>query len=145
MPIRQSGRTSFASSGRISGSGFAIARMIGRSAIFLTIAGVSTPPVDSPRKTSAPSMTSSSVRALCPARSASCPGPSLRAPRADHALAVEDEDVPAIEPEAHLQVEAGDRRGTRAGADQLDLADVLADDFRAHSAPPPPATIAVPC
>ena len=60
----QSGRASLASSGRISGSGFASARISGRSDIFLTIAGLSTPPADRPRKTSAPAMTSSSVRAL---------------------------------------------------------------------------------
>ena len=63
MPMMQSGRTAFASSGRISGSGLAIARMIGWSAIRLTISAVSTPPADRPRKMSAPSMTSASVRA----------------------------------------------------------------------------------
>ena len=59
-----SGRTASASSGRISGVGFAIARMIGSRAIFLTISGFSTPPADRPRKTSAPAMISASVRAL---------------------------------------------------------------------------------
>ncbi len=59
--MRQSGRAAFASSGRISGSGFAIARMIGRSAIRFTISGVSTPGPERPRNTSHPAITSSSV------------------------------------------------------------------------------------
>ena len=62
--MTQSGRASLASSGRISGSGLASARISGRSAIFFTIAGLSTPPADRPRNTSAPAITSSSVRAL---------------------------------------------------------------------------------
>ena len=61
--MTQSGRASFASSGRISGSGLASARISGVSAIFFTISGLSTPPAERPRKTSAPAITSSSVRA----------------------------------------------------------------------------------
>ena len=59
----QSGLASLASSGRISGSGLASARMMGWSAIVATISRVSTPAVEQPRKTSAPSTTSASVRA----------------------------------------------------------------------------------
>src|SRR2546426_8623179 len=49
--MTQSGFAAFASSGRISGSGLASARISGRSAIFLTIEGFRTPPADSPRNT----------------------------------------------------------------------------------------------
>ena len=61
--MMQSGRTSLASSGRISGSGLAMARMIGRSAICATISGLSTPAIDRPKNTSAPGTISASVRA----------------------------------------------------------------------------------
>jgi hypothetical protein len=49
----------------------------------------------------------------------------------DHALAVDREDILRIEAEAHQQVEAGDRRGAGAGADQPDFRDVLADHAHA--------------
>ncbi len=58
-----SGRTASASSGMISGVGLAIARMIGSRAIAATMSGLSTPPAERPRKTSAPAITSPSVRA----------------------------------------------------------------------------------
>ena len=57
-------RTERASSGVISGSGLAIAKMIGFLAIFLTISGVTAPATDRPKKTSAPFIASSRVRAL---------------------------------------------------------------------------------
>ena len=60
--MMQSGRTFFASSGRISGDGFASARMIGRSAIVATISGFRMPPADRPRNTSAPATISASER-----------------------------------------------------------------------------------
>src|SRR3546814_9930530 len=49
-----SGRAARASGGEISGSGLAIAKMIGAGAISLTISGLSAPAADRPRKTSAP-------------------------------------------------------------------------------------------
>ena len=58
-----SGRTALASGGQISGSGLAMAKMIGSLAISSTIAGLSAPAADRPRKTSAPTSASSSVRA----------------------------------------------------------------------------------
>jgi hypothetical protein len=58
-----SSRTDFTSSGVISGVGLASARISGLAAIFATIAGLTTPPADSPRNTSAPSMMSFRVRA----------------------------------------------------------------------------------
>ena len=58
-----SGRTAFASSGKISGVGLANARISGSFAMRLTMSGLSTPPADSPRKMSAPSMMSPRVRA----------------------------------------------------------------------------------
>ena len=58
-----SGRTSLTSSGMISGTGLASARISGLSAMASTISGLSTPGADSPRKTSAPPITSARVRA----------------------------------------------------------------------------------
>ena len=58
------GRASRASSGVISGSGLAIAKMIGLSAMRATIALVTAPFTDRPNTTSAPSSASVSVRAL---------------------------------------------------------------------------------
>ena len=51
-----------ASSGKISGVGLASAMISGLSAMRLTISGFSTPGAERPRKMSAPSMTSPSVR-----------------------------------------------------------------------------------
>lgn len=59
-----SGRTAITSSGRISGSGFARAKMIGLSPIFFTMSFLTTPPTDSPTNTSASLRASLSVRAL---------------------------------------------------------------------------------
>jgi hypothetical protein len=59
----QSGLAALASSGRISGSGLASARMIGRSAMLFTISGVTAPAAEQPSSTSAPAITSASVRA----------------------------------------------------------------------------------
>ena len=56
-------RTDNTSSGKISGVGLANAKINGCLAIFFTMAGFSTPPADKPRKISAPSITSSKVRA----------------------------------------------------------------------------------
>jgi len=58
-----SSRTARTSSGRISGVGLASAKISGRAAILRTISGLSTPPADRPKNTSAFSMTSASVRA----------------------------------------------------------------------------------
>ena len=58
-----SGRTARASSGVISGSGLAIAKMMGRSAMLRTMSGVSAPRTDKPKNTSAPATASASVRA----------------------------------------------------------------------------------
>ena len=57
-------RTERTSSGVISGSGLAMAKMIGLSAIDFTIALVTAPLTDRPKNTSAPFIASSSVRAL---------------------------------------------------------------------------------
>ena len=61
--MMQSGRTAFASSGRISGSGFASARMIGLAAIDTTMSAVTAPAAEQPSSTSAPCITSARVRA----------------------------------------------------------------------------------
>ena len=59
-----SARAARASSGVISGSGFAMAKMIGFGAIRRTMSWVSVPFCDRPKNTSAPSIASISVRAL---------------------------------------------------------------------------------
>jgi len=56
-------RTSATSSGVISGSGFAMAKMIGFSPITFTMSCVTAPFADSPKNTSAAAMASASVRA----------------------------------------------------------------------------------
>ncbi len=63
MATIASGRAASASAYGISGSGFAIAKMIGRGAIRLSIAGVTAPAILTPTNTSAPSSASDSVRA----------------------------------------------------------------------------------
>ena len=57
-------RTARTSSGVISGSGLAMAKMIGFAAIDLTIAWLIAPLAERPKTTSAPLIASSSVRAL---------------------------------------------------------------------------------
>ena len=59
-----SSRTSATSSAVISGSGLAMAKMIGLSAIDFTMSLVTAPLADRPKNTSAPSSASASVRAL---------------------------------------------------------------------------------
>ena len=56
-------RTSATSSALISGSGLAMAKMIGLSAIDFTISLVTAPLTESPKKTSAPASACASVRA----------------------------------------------------------------------------------
>ena len=92
-----SGRTALASSGRISGSGLASARISGRLAMLSTISGLSTPPAETPRKMSAPSTASASVRAESRARSAAfCSSSDSERPRVSTPLAVRDQDVLAL-------------------------------------------------
>src|SRR5690606_8193814 len=55
----------------------------------------------------------------------------LRAAFVDAALDIGDEDVLAAHAERDEKIEAGQRRGTRPGADELDLADVLPDELQA--------------
>ena len=57
-------RTARTSSGVISGSGLAIAKMIGLSAIERTIGWSTAPLADRPKKASAPSIASARVRAF---------------------------------------------------------------------------------
>ena len=57
-------RTERTSSGVISGSGLAMAKMIGLAAIDWTISLVTAPLTDRPKNTSAPLIASASVRAL---------------------------------------------------------------------------------
>jgi hypothetical protein len=64
VQIIASGRAASATSGMISGVGLASAMTSGRSAIRLIISGLSTSPAERPRKTSASTMISPSVRAV---------------------------------------------------------------------------------
>ena len=57
-------RTSATSSGVISGSGLAMAKMMGLSAIDFTISFVTVPAAERPKKASAPFRASARVRAL---------------------------------------------------------------------------------
>ncbi len=57
-----SGRAARASSGEISGTGFAMAKMIGSFAIFLIISPVTSLAAETPMKASAPSSASAMVR-----------------------------------------------------------------------------------
>ena len=59
-----SSRTAATSSTVISGSGLAMAKMIGFAAIDFTMSGVTAPLAERPKNTSAPSIASASVRAL---------------------------------------------------------------------------------
>ena len=59
-----SSRIAATSSTVISGSGLAMAKMIGFAAIDLIMSGVNAPLTDRPKTTSAPSKASASVRAL---------------------------------------------------------------------------------
>ena len=60
----QSGLNSFAISGSISGSGFAMANIIGFLFIVLIISGVKAPLTDKPRKISEPLTASARVRSF---------------------------------------------------------------------------------
>ena len=57
-------RTAATSAGVISGSGFAIAKMIGLGAMDATISGVTVPADETPTKQSAPRSASARVRAF---------------------------------------------------------------------------------
>ncbi len=57
-----SSRTAWTSSGRISGSGLASAKMMGSRAMEATMSWLTTPAAERPMKTSAPSMASARVR-----------------------------------------------------------------------------------
>ena len=60
--MNTSGRTARASVGSISGFGLASANTSGDGAMDISISLVSSPPAERPRKTSAPTMASASVR-----------------------------------------------------------------------------------
>src|SRR3954469_16338739 len=109
--MTQSGRTALAASGEISGSGLASARIRGRSAIFFTISGLSTPPAERPRKMSAPAMTSSRVRARLDREALLVRIHLLAAAPVHHALDVGDGDVGTRHPHLDEELEAGKRGG----------------------------------
>ena len=108
-------RTSSTSSGVISGSGLASAKMIGFLAIDLTMARVTAPLTDRPRNTSAPFMASSSVRDFGVDGMGRLPlVHALLAALIDHALGVAQDGVVVRQADGLDELQAGDRR--RAGA-----------------------------
>ena len=122
-----SSRASRASSGVISGSGLAIAKMIGLGAIVLTISAVSAPLADRPKKMSAPTIASASVRSGV---STACADfhwfmPSGR-PRQTTPLVSQSRTLLGLEAHRLDQIETGDARGAGAVADQPRRLDVAA-------------------
>ena len=128
-----SSRTACTSSGVISGSGLASAKMIGLAAILATISGLSTPAADRPRNTSAPSITSASVRAGGLLRVALLVrvhqlGAALRRPRPSRS-------VTQMFSRGRPSFSSRSRQASAAAPapddHELDLADVLADHLAA--------------
>ena len=125
-----SSRTSFTSSGVISGSGLAMAKMIGFFASFRTISLVNAPLEERPKRTSAPTTASSRVRQR------GVDGEPLLvlvhplAPAfVDDPLGVAHDQVFRT-PERHDEVGAGDGGSAGAVDDDPDVFDVLADDLQ---------------
>ena len=84
-----------------------MAKMIGLSAIEATISRLTIPPAESPRKMSAPAITSVSVRALVFLANALLPRVhQLVAALVDHAFDIGDGDVLALHSYPHEQIEA---------------------------------------
>jgi hypothetical protein len=93
----------------------ASARIIGRSAMPFTISCFSTPPADRPRKMSAPSITSASVRVGFAREPLLVRVHQLGAALVDHAGQVGHPDVLERQADVDQQIEARERG--RAGAD----------------------------
>jgi hypothetical protein len=97
-----------------------------------TMSGFKTPEADSPRNTSAPSITSPSVRL-----SVSCANTAFPlvhqgfAALVDHAVDVGQPDVLRLHAHGADQVEAGKRCRACAGGDNLDVLKLLAGNFHA--------------
>ena len=126
-----SGRASLASSGRISGSGLASARISGRSAIFLDHLRLEHAGGRQPQENvGAGDDFAQRARRGLPGVARLVGVHLLDAAGVDHALDVGDRDVLHLHPEADQQVQAGQRRGARARDRQLGTADVLAHDLQ---------------
>ena len=118
-------RISATSSGVISGSGLAMAKMIGFFAIDWTMAGVSAPLADRPKKTSAPSSASASVRASVWHGMRRLPlVHAFFAALVDDALGVAQDDVLRCEAHRLDEFDAGDARRARAVAHELGVGHV---------------------
>ncbi len=140
-----SSRISATSSGVISGSGLAMAKMIGLSAIERTMSAVSAPFTDRPKKTSAPSIASASVRALVSTAWSSFHSfiPSLR-PLWTTPLVSQSRMLSALKPIAFIS----DRQAMPAAPAPLQTSFVAAMSRPVRSSAfmrPAMAMIAVPC
>ena len=126
-----SGRAARTSSGVISGSGLAMAKMIGLAAIDFTMSLVTAPLTDRPKKTSAPSIASLSERALVRTACALFHWfmPSVRPCQITPLVSHQDG---VLVRQAHRldQLDAGDRGGARAVHHQLDVLDVAAGEVQ---------------
>ena len=124
-----SSRTSATSSAVISGSGLAMAKMIGFGAIDLTMSLVTAPLAERPKNTSAPFSASASVRAVVFDRVGRLPlVHAVGAALVDHALGVAEDQVLGREADRLEQLEAGDAGGAGAVADELGVFDVAAGE-----------------
>ena len=104
-----------------------MAKMIGLGAMDLTMSGVSAPLAERPKKMSAPSIASASVRAVGVDGMRRLPlVHAFGAAVIDDALGVAEHDVFGREADRLDEVEAGDAGGARAVADEPRLLDVAA-------------------
>ena len=122
-----SSRTSATSSAVISGSGLAMAKMIGFGAIEATMSLVTAPLAERPKNTSAPFSASASVRAVVFDRVRRLPlVHAVGAALIDHALGVAEDQVFVLEADGFEQLQAGDAGGAGAVADELGVLDLAA-------------------
>ena len=106
--------------GVISGSGLAMAKMIGFAAIDFTMSWVTAPLTERPKNTSAPSSASRQRARLGLDRVRRLPlVHALGAALIDHALGVAEDQVLGREADRLEQFEAGDAGGAGAVADEL--------------------------
>ncbi len=123
-------RAAMASSYLISGSGLAIAKTIGLSAIDFTISRVTMSADETPQKTSAPRMASASDRAFGVGGEELLVGVHpLRPAAVDDAHRVHHQDVVVADAEALVEPGAGDPRRAGAAEDHLHVADLLPDEL----------------
>ena len=125
-----SGRAAFASSGVISGTGFAIAKMSGSFAIVLIMSPSTSFAAETPMKASAPYERLGDRALLRVAREALLVRVHvLLAALVDHAGPVDHEDVLELHAVRDVEVRARDGRGARAREDDLHVLDLLSGEL----------------